>query len=187
VKTEGVATRQNLLVLKERREALKAGVELLKGRRKALTREFVDLVEECIAERATLNKLLTKARRALELARAINGEALTSLAHASQRKVTFEIKKRNVWGVNVPEIQEVPVVRHLEARGVSPLGERAGLVDVAKSFEYVVDRVVKMASKEVRANRVGEIIRSDTRKINAGEGRGLQAQAVQGKKSVRHG
>jgi V/A-type H+-transporting ATPase subunit D len=38
---------------------------------------------------------------------------------------------------------------------------------VAKSFEYVVDRVVKMASKEVRANRVGEIIRSDTRKINA--------------------
>jgi V/A-type H+-transporting ATPase subunit D len=167
VKTEGVATRQNLLVLKERREALKAGVELLKGRRKALTREFVDLVEECIAERATLNKLLTKARRALELARAINGEALTSLAHASQRKVTFEIKKRNVWGVNVPEIQEVPVVRHLEARGVSPLGERAGLVDVAKSFEYVVDRVVKMASKEVRANRVGEIIRSDTRKINA--------------------
>jgi V/A-type H+-transporting ATPase subunit D len=182
VKTEDVATRQNLLSLKERLGALKAGVELLKGRRKALTKEFVSLVEECIEERATLARLLIKARRGLELARALNGEALTSLSHASKRKVTFEIKKKNVWGVNVPEFQQVPVVRQLEARGVSPLGERAGLVDVAKGFEYVVDRVLRMASCEVeyvvdrvlrmascevRANRMGEMIRSDTRKINA--------------------
>jgi V/A-type H+-transporting ATPase subunit D len=167
VKTEDVATRQNLLFLKDRFEALGAGVELLKGRRKALTREFMGLVEECIEQRSTLAKLLIKARRGLEISRALNGEAIASFAHASSRKVTLEIKKKNVWGVNVPEIQEVPVVRHIEARGVSPVGERAGVVDVAKDFEDVVDRVVKMASREVMVNRVGEMIRSDTRKINA--------------------
>ncbi len=170
MKLEEAPTRLNLLTLKGRLEGIKAGVELLRGRRKALTREFVDLLEGCIEERATLARLLVKARRGLELSRAINGEALASLAHASTRKVTFDIKKTNLWGVNVPEIEEVPVVRHLEARGISPLGERAGLVDLAKDFESVIDRVIKMASCEVRANRLGEMIRSDTRKINVIDG-----------------
>ncbi len=167
MKTEDVATRQNLLRLKGRLETVAAGVELLKGRRKALTKEFVDLIEECIEQRAVLSRLLAKARRGLEIARALNDEPLSSLVHASSRKITLEIKTRNIWGVNIPEIQEVPVVRHLDARGVSPVGVNAGLVDVAKSFENIMDKVVKMASREVRAKRVGEMIRSDTRKINA--------------------
>lgn len=177
MRLEDAPTRQNLLMLKERLGGIRAGVELLRGRRKALTREFVELLEGCIKERAALARLLVKARRGLEIARAINAEALTSFAHASSRKLTFDIKKTNLWGVNVPEIEAVPVVRHLEARGISPVGESAGLVDVAKDFENVIDRVFKMASCEVRANRLGEIIRSDTRKINVIDGVILPALA----------
>ena len=156
-----------MLRLKARAASLGSGVELLKGRRRALTREFMDLVEICMADRSVLHGLLVNARRGLELQRAFAGEALTSLGHASKRKLNLEITKRNVWGVNVPEIEEVPVVRTLGARGISPVGERAGLVETARDFERVVDRIIKMASKEIRAHRIGEMIKSDTRKINA--------------------
>jgi V/A-type H+-transporting ATPase subunit D len=167
VKVDAVATRHNMLRLKGRLVSLGAGVELLKGRRKALTREFMDLVEICMEDRSILHDLLLRARRALELQKAFSGEAIASLSHASFRELDLEIRKKNIWGVNVPEIREVPVVRRLEARGISPVGERSGLVETARDFERVVDRIIKMASNEVRATRIGEIIRSDTRKINA--------------------
>ncbi|MEE9613587.1 MAG: V-type ATP synthase subunit D [Thermodesulfobacteriota bacterium] len=164
------STRHNLMKLKESYEALHAGNGLLKGRRESLMREFFGLVDECIERRNALSKLLARAQRGLELTRAVGGDTLDSFAHASARKVSLEIEVKNVWGVNVPEISSVPVVRRLEARGVSPVGERAGALDAAKAFETVVDGMVNLASPEARLGRVGELIRSDTRKINAIDG-----------------
>ena len=167
MKTDEAATRHNMLRLKGRLASLGGGVELLKSRRRALTREFMDLVETCMEDRSILHDLLLRARRALELQKALSGEAIASLSYASFRELDLEIRKKNIWGVNVPEIREVPVVRRFEARGISPVGERSALVETARDFERVVDRLIKMASNEVRASRIGEMIRSDTRKINA--------------------
>ncbi len=164
---KSVPTRYNLHKLKDSIESIAAGVEILKARRQALTKEFFSLVEECMGKRADLSGLILKAQKKLELVRALKGEQALSLAQATSRKVSLDIKVTSIWGVNVPEIVERAVVRNLGARGVSPLGESAGVIASAKDFEKVVDKIIKMAPREARLNRLGEMIKMDTRKINA--------------------
>ncbi len=160
-------TRLNLLVLKSRHEVVKKGLDLLRSKREALMKEFFGLVDECVEMRERLTGLLVKAQHGLQRARAFYEEELGSAAAALKRDVSIDIKVKNIWGVNVPVIEQKPLVRKLEARDISPVGERAGVLEVARDFEVVADHIVRMASKEIMLNRVGEMIRADTRKINA--------------------
>ena len=160
-------TRQNLMQLRVRREVVRKGRELLKSKREALMKEFMGLVDECMKTREELTRLLSKARRNLEIAGAMEGEALKSLAVKSERNITLDIKIKNVWGVKIPEIVERPVVRSLEARDVSPIGEGPFALGTARDFERAVSLMIKMAGPEARLARVGEMIKSDSRKINA--------------------
>lgn len=160
-------TRQQLLILREQFDAVKKGLELLKSKREALMKEFFDIVEESVEMRDNLTGMLSRAVRDLEFSKALNGFALESFAHAARRKVNLDIRVRNIWGVKVPEIGETVLTRSLEARDISPVGERAEVLDVAREFEQAADLIVKIASKEVMLSRVGEMIKADTRKINA--------------------
>ncbi|HXI09929.1 MAG TPA: V-type ATP synthase subunit D [Thermodesulfobacteriota bacterium] len=160
-------TRQQLLVLREQLGAVRKGLDLLKSKREALMKEFFDIVEESVSMRDDLTGLLSRSFRDLERSRAVSGPALESFAHAAKRKVTLDIKVKNVWGVKVPEIEETTLTRSVEARDVSPVGERADVMDVASGFEKAADLIVRIASKEVMLSRVGEMIKSDSRKINA--------------------
>ncbi|MBI5586849.1 MAG: V-type ATP synthase subunit D [Deltaproteobacteria bacterium] len=160
-------TRQQLLILREQFDAVKKGLDLLKSKREALMKEFFDIVEESVGMRDDLTGLLSRAFRDLERAKALNGFALESFAHAAGRKVNLNIRVRNIWGVKVPEIEETTLTRSLEARDLSPVGERAEVIEVAVEFEKASDLIVKIASKEVMLSRVGEMIKSDTRKVNA--------------------
>ncbi|MDO8427469.1 MAG: V-type ATP synthase subunit D [Deltaproteobacteria bacterium] len=164
----GAPTREQLLALRKQYDVIKKGLELLKSKREALMKEFFGIVEESIELRSNLTGLLNRAQRNLERARALNGDgAIESFAHAAKRDVSLNIRVHNIWGVFVPEIEETALKRSLEARDISPIGERAELIDVAKEFETAADLIVRIASKEVRLSRLGEMIKSDTRKINA--------------------
>ena len=77
---------------------------------------------------------MSRSFRDLERSRAVSGPALESFAHAAKRKVTLDIKVKNVWGVKVPEIEETTLTRSVEARDVSPVGERADVMDVASAL-----------------------------------------------------
>lgn len=160
-------TRQQLLLLREQFDSTRKGLDLLKSKREALMKEFFEIVEESVAMRDELTGLLSRSFRDLERSRAINGFALESFAHAAKRKINLDIKVKNVWGVKVPEIEETTLTRSLEARDISPVGERAEVIEVAAEFEKASDLIVRIASKEVMLSRVGEMIKSDTRKINA--------------------
>ncbi len=160
-------TRQQLLVLREQLGAVRKGLDLLKSKREALMKEFFDIVEESVSMRDDLTGLLSRSFRDLERSKAVSGPALESFAHAAKRKVALDIKVKNVWGVKVPEIEETTLTRSVEARDVSPVGERADVMDVASGFEKAADLIVRIASKEVMLSRVGEMIKSDSRKINA--------------------
>ncbi len=164
----GAPTREQFLALRKQFDVIKKGLELLKSKREALMKEFFGIVEESIELRSSLTSLLNRAQRDLERARALNGDgAIESFAYAVKRDVSLNIKVRNIWGVFVPEIEETALKRSLEARDISPIGERAELMDVAKEFETAADLIARIASKEVRLTRLGEVIKSDTRKINA--------------------
>ncbi|MBI5886305.1 MAG: V-type ATP synthase subunit D [Deltaproteobacteria bacterium] len=160
-------TRQNLLGLRVQYAVIKKGLELLKSKREALMKEFFGIVEESVRMRAEFTGLLNKAQRDLEIARALHGPAVESFAHAVKRDVTIDITVENIWGLNVPSIAETALTRTLEARDVSIRGESAMVFGVAREFEVVADFIVKIASKEARLQRVGEMIKADTRKINA--------------------
>lgn len=160
-------TRQQLLGLKAQHDVIRKGLELLKSKREALMKEFFGIVEESLDLRRRLTELLNSAQRELERARAMTGFEIESFANAAKRVVSLNIQLKNVWGVNVPEIEETALTRSIEARDISPVGERAEFFDIARNFESISDLIVKIASKEVRLARVGEMIKSDTRKINA--------------------
>lgn len=162
-------TRYNLLKLKKRYEMFSSGLLLIKKRREALSKEFMGLVDECVEKRAEISRLLSSAQKILEFAKAFFPGEMESFYHASRRYISFDITIKNLWGVNIPEIEEKPVVRTLGAIGVSPVGEKIAVVDISRQFETVVDKVLKIASRENRLTRLGDMIRSDTRKINSME------------------
>ncbi|MFQ5735304.1 MAG: V-type ATP synthase subunit D [Thermodesulfobacteriota bacterium] len=160
-------TRDRFLALRKQYEVIDKGLELLKSKREALMKEFFGIVEESIELRERLTALLLTAQRGLQKARALNGVAVESFANAAKRDVTLNIRVKNIWGVFVPEIEQTALVRTLEARDVSPAGERPEVLDMARDFETAADLMVRIASKEVRLSRLGEMIKQDTRKVNA--------------------
>ena len=89
------------------------------------------------------------------------------MAYASKRDVSIDIRVKNIWGINIPEIDKKALVRSMDARDMSPVGEGALSMETAKDFEKAVDAVVAMASSEIRLKRLGEEIKADTRRINA--------------------
>lgn len=160
-------TRINLLSLNSQLQVLSSGARLLKSKREALMKDFFKCMGECLDLRGKLNSQLKNATYELHLARAFLGDALYSTAYASKRDVSLDVKVKNIWGINVPAIEQKAFVRATDARDISPAGEGTLATQAAKGFERVLDAVVAIASCEIRLKRVGEEIRADTRKINA--------------------
>lgn len=160
-------TREQFMALRRRYDVIGKGLELLKSKREALMKEFFGIVDESIRMRDELTALLAGAQRGLERARALNGVAVESFAYGARRHVTLNIRARNVWGVYIPEIEDVNLTRTLDAMDISPVGESAAVIDTARRFEAASELIVKIASREIRLTAIGEVIRSDSRKINA--------------------
>lgn len=161
-------TRLKLLSLKSQHDVIKKGLELLKSKREALMKEFFGEVEQSVAMRERAGELMSRGQRRVTVAKALYGEGeLSSFIHSAHRDVSLDIKVRNIWGVKVPEIEDTALTRTFEARDLSPVGEKAIFFQVARDFETASDLLVKIASKEIKLSRIGEMIKADTRKINA--------------------
>lgn len=161
-------TRQELLRLKAGQDAIKRGLRLLKGKREALMKEFFNAAEADLAMREELTKLLSINQRRAVIAGALYGqEALKSFSHSQRRRVSLDIRIKNIWGVAVPEIEDVDLTRSLDAREISPIGEKALVLKTARGFERAVAGIVRLASKEIKLRRLGDMIKADTQKINA--------------------
>ncbi|HLB05331.1 MAG TPA: V-type ATP synthase subunit D, partial [Thermodesulfobacteriota bacterium] len=65
------------------------------------------------------------------------------------------------------EIEEKPMVRSIEARGPSPVGEEFLVNETARSFERVLEAILATAARESRLKRIGEEIYTTTRRVNA--------------------
>lgn len=160
-------TRINLLSLKTQLQIAVNGAKLLRGKRDALMRDFFRLAGECLDLRSRLSLEIRDATYKLHLAKAFLGDTIHSTAYALKRDVDLAIKVKNIWGINIPEIEEKRFSRKLEARDMSPIGEGTLTIDAAKGFEKAADTIVSVASSEIRLSRIGEEIKADTRKINA--------------------
>ena len=160
-------TRQQLLLLRGRYGVIRKGLDLLKSKREALMKEFFGIVEETVKLRELLADALGSAQRSLEKARALDEPGVLSFASSARRDIDIKIRVKNVWGVNVPEVEEKPLMRALSARDISPVGVSSGVLEAARGFEAATDLLVRIAARETRLQRIGEAIKADTRKINA--------------------
>ena len=163
-----VATRINLLYLRKRLTILAGGSRLLRSKREALTKEFFDIIEDVISDRDQLNNQLNEAAESLMLAKIFLGEAaLWATSFGTRREFFFDIHLKNIWGVTIPEIEEKSLIRSIESRGISPIGESFWSLKASGNFEKVLDCIFLVASRETRLRKLGEEIKATSRRINA--------------------
>lgn len=161
-------TRMALLQLRERRGVAARGAALLRSKRAALAAELFRCARGALEGRARLEESLRRATRALQLARALEGEeVLASLALAGAREISVAIATRKVAGVLAPEVRAPRLIRAHDARGASPGGWGLGAAEAAQRHEEAAELLVDVCSRELVLERLGEELRRTSRRVNA--------------------
>ncbi len=156
-------TRTNLTALRRRIEITRRGLDLLRGKRDALVREFLAVMKRVVAGRDAVDAAMREATDRLVVAWGLEGRsALVSAALRRATPVSVEIEARNVWGVRVPDVRYRPLVRRADA-GLAP----AQVEVAADAFEHALDLILENLSPHILLKRLGGEIKRTTRRINA--------------------
>ncbi len=156
-------TRTNLTALRRRIEITRRGLDLLRGKRDALVREFLAVMKRVVAGRDAVDAAMREATDRLVVAWGLEGRsALVSAALRRATPVSVEIEARNVWGVRVPDVRYRPLVRRADA-GLAP----AQVEVAADAFERALDLILGNLSPHILLKRLGGEIKRTTRRINA--------------------
>ncbi len=161
-------TRMGLLEVRARRGVAGRGARLLRAKREVLASELWKLVQAVLEGRARLDQALREAVKALELARALDGdEALASLSLPAARAVPLAVTARRVWGVATPEVRSPPLARAADARGSSATSWGLAGAAAARRHEEALEVLLTIASRELHLSRLGDEIQETSRRINA--------------------
>jgi len=161
-------TRMALLQLRSQLKLAQQGRDLLEQKREALMREFMATADVAMQESLQLDAAAAESAHALALARAIDGpHAVRSAALASTGVVQVEVTGTKVMGVPVPQIEARSARRSLLDRGYSLVATSARIDEAAEAFENEVNLVIAVATSEKRLQRLGNEIRSTSRRVNA--------------------
>ena len=168
-------TRTNLLLLRERATSVTNSVAILKARRQALIRHFLDSVQPFVRSRDALRSDYGRALAELRLATGHEGSGwVESLAANSGRAVGVEISERNVMGLRYRELvpygpfERSPAERNYDYSATTPHLEEA-----IHGFEKVLASMLEIAAFESRLKILGEEILGVTRRIRVLEERVL--------------
>ncbi|MEW6686295.1 MAG: V-type ATP synthase subunit D [Candidatus Edwardsbacteria bacterium] len=165
-------TRMNLLARKAQIKLAQQGVDLLKKKRDALVSEFFAVVKETLKDREDLNRTCDEAYLTLNLAKAYEGvKILESASLPGRREILLEIDTKNLWGIKIPEVKGKTLKRTFFARGYNPFTVHPQIIEATLKFEELLERVIEVASTEVKLKKIGEEIKKTTRRVNALEQR----------------
>ena len=97
-------TRTALIGLRRRIEVTRRGLELLRGKRDALIREFLAAMKQAVRGYETIDRSMRDAMDRLVVAWGLDGRSAL-LAEALRRRepVSVDVTERNIWGVRFPE------------------------------------------------------------------------------------
>lgn len=161
-------TRMGLLEVRARRAVAEKGARLLRAKREVLSGELMRLVRQVLAGRSRLDRELREAARALELARALEGEPrVESLAWTAARELRVEVTARRVWGVATPEVSAPPLLRAAHERGAAATSFGPTSAEAARAHEVALTTLLGIASRELHMARLGEEIQATSRRIDA--------------------
>lgn len=175
------ATRSNLLLLKERRRAVVNCTGILKGRRQALIKKFLEVGRPLLASREEIRGQYSKGIEQLQRSLGLEGEDyVASLALISQRHLGVELVDLNLLGLRYRDLQQVESVsRSLDERGYDYPGATEHLDEALHLFEIIVEEMLATARYEGMFRRLGEELLRVTRRIRVLEERvlpGLQGE-----------
>jgi len=173
-------TRTELLTRRAQVRLAEQGADMLRTKREVLIREFLKELKDFSSERDKMRTAVIKAVQSLLSAIAVDGtETISSVSSATRRPVTVELKKRNIWGASVTDVESDYSVRPSELRGYTPYTVSARIDETTERFEQVVEHAIHVAPVEHKLNVLAEHIRKTSRRVNALEQRllpGLREQ-----------
>ena len=166
-------TRTNLLHLKEKATSVGSSIRILKARRQALIREFINSSQIFLKTRNEIKKLYRQALEELHLARGLEGGSfIESLAMTGIREVGFGLKKRNVMGVKFWEVTVTDaIVRSPPERHYDYAATGWHLEEAVFGFEKIVEEIMRIAAHESKLKRLSNEIVQISRRTRVMEER----------------
>jgi V/A-type H+/Na+-transporting ATPase subunit D len=166
-------TRTNLLLLKEKSVSIVNSIEILKARRQALIREFLDVTRPFLRTRRDI--VQTYGRSLDELAMSLGNmgrRGLESVTYAAKRDMKVDIRERSIWGLKYRDVvvHEKPV-RNADMRGYGIMTTSSHLEECIYLFEKILESMLEIAAYESKLKRLSEEITRVTRKIKVIEER----------------
>lgn len=168
-------TRTNLLLLKEKAVSIDVSTGILKARRKALIREFLNTTLPFLRSREDIRKTYGKALDELAFSLGYEGKGIIeSVTSAAKRDIRVEIIEKSIWGLKYKDIMvnEAPV-RPPDKRGYDFLPETSHLEEAVHRFEKILESMLEIAAFESKLKRLSDEILRVTRKIKVLEERVL--------------
>ncbi|MDH4310072.1 MAG: V-type ATP synthase subunit D [Gammaproteobacteria bacterium] len=168
-------TRTDLLQLEEKATSIANSVAILKARRQALIRGFLESVRPLVRSRDAIRRDYGIAIDELHLSEGHEGAAFVeTLAALSEREVGVDIAERNLLGVRYRELVAFgPFVRMPPERAYDYTVTTPHLEEAVHRFESVLETVLEIAAFESKLKMLGEEILAVTRRVRVLEERVL--------------
>lgn len=168
-------TRTNLLILRDKAKSVVNSTRILKARKQALIREFIETTRPFLRSRTEIRNIYGKAIEELSLSLGHEGEdCIDSIKAATARDFRVEITEKSIWGLKYKEVTALePAVRDPGKRGYDFLSTTPHLEEGIYLFEKIIESMVEMAAFESKLKRIGEEIIKTSRKIRVLEERVL--------------
>lgn len=181
-------TRTNLLLLKERRQTVEGSIVILKGRRQALIREFLEATRPLLRSREALREKYAKALKLLRLSLGHEGEEMiVSLAAANRQDPGLKIIPRNILGLHYLDvtIRQSPLRTALE-RGHDFRGTTPHIEETEHLFETIAAEMLETATYEAKVKRLEAELHRLSRRIRVLEERTIPGLAADIRKIVQY-
>lgn len=181
-------TRTNLLLLKEKSRSVVNSIGILKARRQALIREFLDTTIPFLASRDEVKRMYSMANRELSLSIGHEGrDCIDSIAAVTKPELGVEIAERSIMGLRYRDVMShESAMRSPEERGYDYLSTTSHLEETIHLFEMIVESMLEIAAFESKLKRLSEEIQRITRRIRVLEERMLPALREQVKSIAQY-
>ncbi|MGI0100897.1 MAG: V-type ATP synthase subunit D [Candidatus Micrarchaeaceae archaeon] len=161
-------TRTNLINTRKSMRLASRGHDMLKRKREVLVVEFLRLLKESTNGREYLQQLLQEAYRSLAVASTYVGDfELETVSNYMSEPNRIKISRKNIMGVNIPEISNSDAATSIEGRGYSLISTSVAVDDVSESFDSVINSVIDLAKREQGLKRLVIEIEKVKRRVNA--------------------
>jgi len=161
-------TRKNLMQIEDRIDLSERGHDTLEKKRDGLIMEFMDILDQAQDVRSELEADYDRAQRAIDMARAMDGDvAVRGAAAALKEHPEITTQSKNIMGVVVPQIESSKVKKDLDERGYGLLGSSARIDEAADAYEELVEKVILAAEVETAMKKMLEEIETTKRRVNA--------------------